>query len=535
MPVARFQMPDGRVARFEVPEGTTPERATTMMQAHFSPESQQTPADVAWSDVPMQAIKNTPQSAANFARGIYQAVRHPIDTAGNLLDAGAGALKNVTPKPIADFVDKFDPNPQSAERAVNTADAVGSMYKGRYGSMEGLKNTLATDPVGVAADLSTVLAGGAALTGGKVSNALATASKYTNPMTAATPVVRGAAKVGGVVGKHILGLATGVGAENVSQAFKSGLGNKTEFMDNLAGRSDMTDVLATAKQNIQNMGAAKSAEYRTGIASVKGDKSVLGFSGIDKAVQDATGAVTFKGQVKNAKGAQIAQEIADEVNKWKALDPADFHTPEGLDALKQKIGGIVEGIPFEEKTARMAASNIYNAIKGEIAAQAPTYAKTMKDYSDAADQIKEIERALSLGHKTSADTAMRKLQSLSRNNVNTNYGNRLDLAKALEASGGNDILPAISGQAMNSWASRGLTGQAGGLATLGASMSNPLMLGLLPLQSPKAVGATLYGAGRLAGIAKDTAGAYGKFSPDQINKLALILNQAGKQPQGQRD
>lgn len=38
MPIARFQMPDGRVARFEVPEGTTPERAQQMMQAHFSQE-----------------------------------------------------------------------------------------------------------------------------------------------------------------------------------------------------------------------------------------------------------------------------------------------------------------------------------------------------------------------------------------------------------------------------------------------------------------------------------------------------------------
>ena len=35
MPVARFQMPDGRVARFEVPEGTTPEQAQTMMQAQL--------------------------------------------------------------------------------------------------------------------------------------------------------------------------------------------------------------------------------------------------------------------------------------------------------------------------------------------------------------------------------------------------------------------------------------------------------------------------------------------------------------------
>jgi hypothetical protein len=32
MPIARFQMPDGRIARFEVPEGTTPEEAQALME-----------------------------------------------------------------------------------------------------------------------------------------------------------------------------------------------------------------------------------------------------------------------------------------------------------------------------------------------------------------------------------------------------------------------------------------------------------------------------------------------------------------------
>ena len=38
MPIARFQMPDGRIARFEVPDGTTPEQAQVMMQKHFEAE-----------------------------------------------------------------------------------------------------------------------------------------------------------------------------------------------------------------------------------------------------------------------------------------------------------------------------------------------------------------------------------------------------------------------------------------------------------------------------------------------------------------
>lgn len=40
MPIARFQMPDGRVARFEVPEGTSPEQAQQMIAAQISGNKQ---------------------------------------------------------------------------------------------------------------------------------------------------------------------------------------------------------------------------------------------------------------------------------------------------------------------------------------------------------------------------------------------------------------------------------------------------------------------------------------------------------------
>jgi hypothetical protein len=40
MPIARFQLPDGRIARFEVPDGTTPEQAHTLMSQYISGNSQ---------------------------------------------------------------------------------------------------------------------------------------------------------------------------------------------------------------------------------------------------------------------------------------------------------------------------------------------------------------------------------------------------------------------------------------------------------------------------------------------------------------
>lgn len=486
-----------------------------------------------WSSVPLEAIKSTPSSALNLARGIYQTVRHPLDTAGNLIDAAAGGLKNALPANVTNFVDRFDPNPEAAKRAVNTANAVGHFYKDRYGSIEGLKNTISTDPIGFAGDTSMLLGGGAALARnipkiGEVADVLSTAQRYTNPINIVKPVLSGASNLVGTTGKHILGMTTGVGAENIAQAGQSGFGGKTAFMDNLTGKSNMSDVLETAKRNIQVMGQQKSDAYRSGMMDIKSDKSVLSFNNIDKAVKDGFGNVTYKGQIKNATGAKVMGDIATEIENWKNLNPSDFHTPEGLDALKQKIGGIVESIPFEEKTARTVGNGIYNAIKNEITTQAPTYAKVMKGYSESTENIKEIERALSLGDKASVDTGMRKLQSLSRNNVQTNYGNRLNLAKTLEQQGGNEIMPAIAGQAMNSWTSRGLAGRAENLATLGASSFNPWFLAALPFQSPKAVGAALYGAGKATKAAQGLLNS--RFNPVTANSL-FFANQIGQLPQ----
>jgi len=154
-----------------------------------------------WLDVPVEAIGNVIPSGIKMAGGIYEAVTSPIQTAKGLVDVGAGALQNVLPKGVVDFVNQFDKNPEARQRAITAADAVGGMYKERYGSEESLKNTMATDPVGFAADLSTLLSGGAMAAGklgmAKTAGGLSTAADVTNPMRAITPVVAAPFKVAG--------------------------------------------------------------------------------------------------------------------------------------------------------------------------------------------------------------------------------------------------------------------------------------------------------------------------------------------------
>lgn len=431
---------------------------------------------------------------------LYKGGKLASEVAGT---AGAGSAIANTLRAAPVFVNALNP---SAVQATTNILAKADPLLNAISSSGMTTGTVATGGKELAKNLLTRAAGGA-ITGGASAGLVDPSQAKDGAIIGGLlpPAIAVAGKVGSTVGKgistatkNVLGMTTGVGAEPISQAFKAGKAGNQTFLDNLKGNVPLTDVLDNAKAGLQAMNAAKQAEYRSGMVPIKGDQSVLSLAGISKAVDDASQVATYKGQVKNESANAAIEKMREVVDQWKQLDPAEFHTPEGLDALKQKLGGILESIPFNEKSARMAASKVYNATKAEIEAQAPSYAKVMKGYQTASDQISEIERALSLGDRASKDTAMRKLQSLMRNNVQTNYGNRLNLATALEDQGGVEIMPALSGQALNSWTPRSLAAQGGGLATGLMGMSNPATLAALPFQSPRLVGSMAYGVGRLA-------------------------------------
>jgi hypothetical protein len=93
-------------------------------------------------------------------------------------------LQNITPKVVKDFVNRFDANPDAAKRAVETANAFGGEYAKRYGTVDGFKEALATDPVSVISDFSALASGGASAVSSiapKTARVLATTAKYTNP------------------------------------------------------------------------------------------------------------------------------------------------------------------------------------------------------------------------------------------------------------------------------------------------------------------------------------------------------------------
>jgi len=460
-----------------------------------------------WTEVPGEALGNVPSSAANLAKGLYQAVTNPVQTVSGAMDVAAGGLQNALPKPVVDFVNQLETNPQAAQRAIQAANAAGGMVKERYGSMDAIKNTLATDPVGAAGDLSLLFSGGAGVAArtpmlAKAAPALRTAASVTDPLNLAAKAGGKMYDLAGALTKQGLGLKTGVGTEPITQAVQAGRESNPAFIENLRGNVPAINVLEDAKANLAQINADKQQAYRSGMVNIKNDKSVLDLSGVENTLKNAENTIDFKqsGIPKDAKAVEVLLKIRQKIDQWKKLDPAEYHTPEGLDHLKQSLWEDFGKLGQEEKEAYSLGKQIYDSVKTEISKQAPEYAKVMKEYTDASDLTKEIERSLSLGNKASADTAMRKLQSLMRNNVNTNYGQRLEMAQQLQTAGGKNMMPALAGQAMSDWTPRGIQRATAGLEGMGAyAIGGPALAALdIATSSPRLMGEAAYKYGQLA-------------------------------------
>ena len=516
------------------PAAPGPQEAPQAPQA--APQAPQatppTPAP-SWSEVPGQAFVNAPKSLGQLVGGLYEAVTSPVQTVKAAGDVLAGALRAAVPENVRNFIDRFD-NPETTKRISEAASAAGGMLKERYGSEEALRRTIATDPVGFAADASMLLTGGGsaaarggsfvqrvAPTGGAIARAgervadigetAAKLGQAVDPITASARGVALAGKGAGAIAAPVAGMVTGQGGKAVREAAESGFegGRRgAAFREQMRG-GDAAAAVAEARDALQNMRQQRSAEYMSNRALWGNDPTVLNFGNIDRAVLNAENLFTFKGVPKDLKAADVYEQIKAAVNEWRKLDPAEYHNAAGLDALKQRVGGIIESIPQEQRAARAVGTQVYRSIWNEIQQQAPSYARSMKAFEDASKQIEEITKTLSTG-KGSIDTELRKLQSIMRNNVNTNWGQREKLVEALQKAGATEIMPMLAGQSSSSWTPRGIQGALGGAAGLGALATNPMLLPYLALSSPRLMGEVVHAGGRVAGGAQRLADVLGR-------------------------
>lgn len=305
-------------------------------------------------------------------------------------------------------------------------------------------------------------------------------------------LLAGALRSGGRGAANVLGMTTGTGSESVKQAYRNAPG----FVENMRGNVEPAAVVEQARNGVQNMRQQMYDAYATAKGGWAGDKTPLDTTPIAQAFDAANKRFSFEGTPQpGVEGVQ--QQVSQVLEHWQTQaqkNPA-FVSVEGLDALKRHLQDLTPD--FNNRTGRAYVTEVVNSVKSTITEQAPQYATAMKDYWQRSNQLDEITKSLSLGDKATVDTALRKLQSLMRNNVNANYGQRLNSANVLAEQGGQDVLPAVAGQSMNSVTPRGLQATVASGGGLAALLTNPAALAALPAFSPRLVGEGVRGAGML--------------------------------------
>lgn len=528
------QMPDGTVIQ-DVPDGVTKAQLAQKYQAHLAGPT------MSAGDVASGAAKNIIPSAINFGKEVAQPFLHPLDTL-NSLDQLGGAL---TSKAIGGLGLQHAIG-QSNEQKANDeapADAIGKFYADRYGGMENIKHTLATDPIGLMADASVPLTLGASALErapsavGKAAMLAGKAGEVANPASAVLAGVKYPAKLAGKLLSEGLGVTTGAGGQSVRAAYGAGLKGGTAadaFAGNMRGDIPIENIVTDAKKGLSNLEQQRGAEYRAGMGAVNADPTVLSMGPVDAAVTKAASINNFEGVDLAPSTAATRQKIATLLEEWQTNPNDKFRTAAGLDALKKAIGDVKDTTDYGTPE-RAIADNAYNAVRGEVANQAPTYAATMKDYATASDRLNELRGTFSLGEGKMRDTAIRKLQSSLRDNVNTSFGRRTALAQELANAGAPNLMESIAGQTLTSSTPRGLgkllaSGEIGGsipLALMGHPGVAAAMLPALAAQSPRLVGETALATGKAARLAKSLLP-----KRTQAANAALLAEELGLQTQG---
>lgn len=471
--------------------------------------------------------KNIPKSALRAAESIAEPFLHPIDTAENFADLSKGIAQYMGFIEGTDF-EKYP-------------DAVGKFFVERYGGWDRLKETIKNDPVGFAMDASVVFSGGgtalARVPGavGEVGKVVSQVGRAMDPLTVAGKTAKGIASGGGqVASKLIGGVGTFTGEKPIQTAFQSGKeGGKARdvFLANLRQQAPKEAIVLDARNAVSNIRRERGKQYRQGMAGVARDPTILSFDELDKAFVDMDKVATFTGrsgggpaQIIEPSTEAIRKSIKEEVASWKNLQASEFWTPEGFDALKRKIGSIRDATEAGSPD-RLVADQAYNAVKDTIIKQAPEYAKVMHAYDAATDLIKQMDKELSVNPRAGIGTTLRKLQSVLRDNVNTSYGYRAELADVLVNAGAPHLLEAIAGQAMESWSPRGLGKLAAGAEAAFAFYNHDLSdfiraAVLLGLSSPRLMGETANALG--------TASRYGGKTP--LRNVGEAAFQAGRLP-----
>lgn len=484
-------------------------------------------------DAATQAVKNAPASAYNLMSGIAAL---PIDAVRSVVSM----TPQGTTKTTIDLVKDLAAAAGMGDADGKTLSAVGDALQERYGSLENLKRTLITDPVGFAGDVSLIASGAGAglkvsgLTrAGEVTSAVGT---KLDPLSFIVETARGTApSLREAIGKRapaipqagqtiadvtasLAGFPSGISGETVSTLFQAGktrpIGAPTTpaYEGAVAGMREPESVtrktVDLATQSVRNLRNLASEQYKVARREFGASAQPINFDDVRQTIQDLRpedyGTFSRKNMPASHKAWETMRDMVEEKAEAIRKNPAEAD-PLSIDLFKKRLyeRGSKVGNQFDSDAARIAR-DAYQGVRQKLVEADPLYEQMMKNYEDAQDELFQLESTFSLGGKqVRTDTANRKLLSIMRDNANTNYGERLSRGMRLaQLDPTGQLMPILAGQQASSVTPRGIGGiAAGGTYAAGGAFGLPLSPGALlalPTMSPRFVGETALGAGRVA-------------------------------------
>lgn len=301
----------------------------------------------------------------------------------------------------------------------------------------------------------------------------------------AFPLAGAAVKGAGKVVSKVLGKTTGAGDKAIEDAFKAGQKNNANFLRQMRKPDDIDEVVGKGMKEIDKIAQKRNMAYKESIEVLRRDPTKLD---IDPVIRDTKRLINAEGggseYLVDDDTARVLSKAKDTLNKFYK-DKARHNTA-GFDDLKKAISNIKTA---PDTNAERVKTEIANSVRTQIMRQNPSYKQVMDDYARDTANMDTLKRTFSLDKRANLETTLRKLQSVTRNNANTDYGYRARLLKQIDPKG--DIYNTVSASALNSWEPRGIIG--GGIAGAGLVTLNPAVIAA---SSPRLVGEAAYALGK---------------------------------------
>jgi hypothetical protein len=475
---------------------------------------------------------NVASSAGDLLKNLFTAITHPVQTVKTTaqIPIGLGA------KARRELEEKRQRKSFERSESEQVWDSVVDMIKGRYGSVENIKETAYKDPVGMLADVAAVVSAGAGAIGkvgeaskisrlskvGKVGSKVGSAVDPLQAMVKGiTKVDKGIKSASGTAASETLGATTGVGADIIKTAYSK----PDEVIRAMRGKVSPEQIVKTTKSALASIKNKQGSEYRKQLSKVREQSGTnINFGNIKSSLKEALDdfdvkikgkKLDFRDSSLEGSGQTAIKEVADTVNNWKD------YSVKGIDNLKKRIGEIYT--PTNQ--ARAGVQAVKSAITKELK-QVPGYEKMTSKYSEASKLLKELKSGLSLSDRASIQTTLNKLSvGVKKSDF------RQELIEQLNKTSNKDLVAQIAGGQLNQLAPRGLTGSLikilglGGVAFPG---TRGAALAALASSSPRIVGEVVAGAGKASKVARKmtvpTSKIIGKVtSSPTVNTLLRML------------